>query len=160
MNKHLQICISLSALYLFFWFPILRSAILTWAESRTNFLGGSMCCCTTTGESVIGTISLLRGVTIFWTLKSSIAERAQECPSTRVVIWTTDKQHPKFGNRQGFCTSWRYLPIYYLKLPRQETILDRRNLRENEQILASYSRLLANLQLLLLLWDRDGVFQR
>lgn len=101
-------------LYLFFLLPVPRKVILTWAESRTNFLGGSMCCCTTTGESVMGITSLFSGVTIFWTLNSSIAERAQECPSTRVVIWRTDRYYPKLGHRHGLYTSmviFYYLPF-------------------------------------------------
>lgn len=60
--------------------------IFTWAERRTNFWGGMLCCWTTTGESVSGMRSLFKGVTILGTFVSSMAQSAHEWPSTFEVI--------------------------------------------------------------------------
>lgn len=60
--------------------------VLTFAERRTNFCGGILCCWTTTGESVMGISSLFRGVKILAGLSSLTAQRAQECPSTLDII--------------------------------------------------------------------------
>lgn len=62
------------------------NVVLTFAERRTNFCGGILCCWTTTGESVMGICSLFRGLKILAGLSSLRAQRAQECPSTLDII--------------------------------------------------------------------------
>lgn len=114
-----------------------------------------MCCCTTTGESVIGIMSLFSGVTIFWTLNSSVAERAQECPSIRVVIWATDRYYPKLDNMDFAHPCW-YITNYHLKLHRTESTLDPIKSKENKQVFVLPIRKLSpNLQLYILLFLRD-----
>ncbi len=73
----------LSTVYATWW---VMNAVLTFAERRTNFCGGILCCWTTIGESVMGICSLFRGLKILVGLSSLRAQRAQECPSTLDII--------------------------------------------------------------------------